>query len=305
MDEFRIICPENVDILLSDVIPPGLQHYRIRGSISLIASGGFGNMLFHHFKGEGFDIWYSNYLMKQSSKFIFCMDKPVLKLHIPLVNDFESSQEGLKNASLKNQQFEITYVPSLSTTAAFRDGEDYHTIDIHFTTDILQPYAAYCPGLADFLDQVEKGLPCNMLNRVHFLSLDMIRVINDIVYYKYTEELAGHYFKNLVHELLILLTSRLAALTGKHPFSSAEEQQAIEAKKIILSDFEVYHNVEKFARMVGTSELGLQMAFKQLFGTTVVKFSRQARLEYGYRLLTDTNYPLEGDLRYGWLSRPC
>jgi len=292
MNEFRIISPANEDIELLNTIPQNLQHYRLPCSHSLMASGSFGNMLFHHFKGDGFDIWYSNYLMKQSSKFMGCSVNAVLELHIPFVNDFETSWEGLKSNSFKSQQFEISYTPYVHTTAAFRGGEEYHTFDIHFTKELLQPYAAYCPKLSLFLEKVEKRKPANMLDIVQFLGLDMIRLINDMLNYKYREELAGLYFKNLVNELLVWLTSQVALITDEPAFSLAEQHQAIEVKKIILSDFELYHTVEQLARMAGTSECKLQMTFKHLFGTTVSKFSRKARLEEGYRLLTDTNYPL-------------
>ena len=291
MNGFRILSPANENIILSESIPANLQHYRLAGSQSHIASGSFGNMLFHHFRGEGFDIWYGNYLIEQPAIFRGYADTGVLQLHIPFVNSFDICWKGLKNNPLKDKQFEINYVPSVHATATFAPGE-YHNFDIHFTKEFLHPYAACCPRLAAFLEKVEKGEPAGLLDRGQFLSLEMIGIINNIIEYRYMKELADIYFRNLVNELLVLLVARVAAFKDEPHFSDTEQNQAMEVKKIILSDFEEYHTVEQLSRMVNTSESKLQMVFKHVFGTTVSRFSQQARLEHGYRLLNDTNYPL-------------
>jgi AraC-like DNA-binding protein len=291
MNGLRILSPANENIILSDAIPVNLVHCKLAGSHSVSASGSFGNILFHHFKGEGFDLWYSNYFIKQSSKFRACMGSSIIQLHIPFVNYFEICWEGLKNNPLENKQFGINYVPRVQATATFKPGE-YHNFDIHFTKELLHPYAACCSRLAAFLEKVEKGEPAGLLDKGQFLSLEMIGIINNIIEYRYMEELAGIYFRNLVNELLVLVVARVAALKDEPHFSATEQNQAMEVKKIILSDFEEYHTVEQLSRMVNTSESKLQMVFKHVFGTTVSRFSQQARLEHGYRLLNDTNYPL-------------
>jgi len=68
--------------------------------------------------------------------------------------------------------------------------------------------------------------------------------------------------------------------------------KAQQVHKIIIHDFEEYNTVEELARKAGTTELKLQLASKYLYGTTVSKFSRKARIKEGFRLLETTNYPL-------------
>jgi len=291
MNGFRILSLANENIIPSDVIPENLLRYRLAGSRSRIASGSFGHMLFHCFRGQGFDIWYSNYFIKQSTAFKVCSGLGVLQLHIPFVNSFYTCWKGLKNDPLKDKQFEINYVPYVDATANIEPGE-HHTFTIHFTKEFLQPYAVLCPKLASFLEKIEKDEPADLLDRPQFLGLEMIGVIHHIIEYPHMEELAGLYFQNLVHELMVLITTRVNALSDEQHFTTTEQNQALEAKKIITSDFEEYHTVEQLAQMVRTSEPKLQSVFKYLFGTTVSRFSQQARLEHGYHLLTDTNYPL-------------
>jgi AraC-like DNA-binding protein len=291
MNEFRIISPANEEILLTDELPSNLKKYGLPGGDSLLAAGFFGNMLFHHFKGEGFDIWKSDYLIKTSAEFSGQADREVLELHIPIINDFRSSWEGLENYSLKNMQYEISYTPFVNTKAEFIGGLNYRTFDIHFHKEHLYPYAACCPKLAVFLEKVEKKQPADLLGHGRFLSPDMIRLIHDLQFYTFREELAGSYFKSHVEELLVLMVEQVAEF-AEIPGNFVAVHKVEEVKKIIHADFECYHTVEELARMTGTTESNLQMAFKYLYGTTVSKYSRRARLEYGYRLLVETNYPL-------------
>jgi len=292
MSEFRIISPEKENIILVNDIPDELKKYRLAGAESVMAKGNFGHMLFHHFKGNGFDIWYSNYLIRKTAMFIGSANDPILELHIPFVNDFKAWWDGLEHGNLVNHQFEISYVPFVNTKAEFIGGMNYHTFDIHLSKEILQPYVLHCRKLSSLMDKVEKGKPANMLDMIQFISLDMIRVIRAMLDYKFHEGLAANYFGGLVHELLTLLTIQVSGITDKPKFSTIDLNKAQEARKIIVSDYEVYDTVEKLAKKVGTTELKLQLAFKHLYGTTVAKFSREARMEEGYRLLQTTNSPL-------------
>ena len=292
MTDFRIISPSSEPIIISQQLPGTFQKYHLKGATGFLASGLFGDMLFYHFKGNGFDIWKSDYLMKIPSKFSGQADQSVLELHIPFINDFKTSWEGLDHCTLKNKQYEVSYVPFVNTKASFEGGIHYETFDIHLSKEMLYPYADFCPQLDKFLEYVEKKQPRNLLDRVQFLSPCMVTLICDLLNYRFREELAERYYKSCVEELLVLITEQLTAFNQMPAFSFAAIHKAEEARKIIHADFECYHTVEQLAKMTGTTESSLQLAFKNLYGTTVSKYSRKVRLAYGYKLLTETNYPL-------------
>lgn len=92
-----------------------------------------------------------------------------------------------------------------------------------------------------------------------------------------------------MHELLILLVHHLSLL-DKLPQPDPEEvKKALDARRIILEDFSIYDSVETLARKVGTTEAKLQMTFKQVYGTTVGKFSREERLKKAHQILETKN----------------
>jgi AraC-like DNA-binding protein len=274
MKECPTITSGRGDIVLLKDIPDELRKYQLPGTVSVMAKGHLTSILIHHFKGNGFDILYSNYLENKSGTFR---------------NDFKP---GWGDLNYDDQQFGMVYMPFIGTKLEFPGGPDYHTFDIYFSKEIVQPYAACCRKLALFLEAADKEKPANMLDIIRFISPSMMRIIVAILDYKFHEDLAINYFTGLIHELLTLVTVQVSAIADAPEIALCELNKAREARKIIISDFEEYNTVEELARKVGTSELKLQLAFKHLFGTSVFKFSRQARLQKGFDLLHQTDYPL-------------
>jgi len=295
MSEFRIISPSRENIILMPGLPSQFERYKIMGASSMSASGDYGNMLFQNFKGEGFDIWYSNYLIKKTSTFEGTANDPLLEMHIPFFNYFKAWWEGLDNSDLINHQFEISYAPYSNTRASFIGGKEYHTFDIHFGKAFLYEYAKHCRLMAELVNKADKKVthPVNMLDRVQLISFDMVRIINAILSYRFHEGLAQGYFTSLVKEFLTLLTIQVAGLTDKPQFSNLEKQKALDVYKIITRDFEEYHNVDQLAKMVGLKEARLQEVFKFLFHKTVWKFSQDARLDYAQEELQRSYIPLK------------
>jgi AraC-like DNA-binding protein len=246
-------------------------------------------MIFQHVAGDGFDIWFSNYLINRSVRFTGGSNQSVLEFHAHYHNGFETTWEGLGNWEMRHRQFQISYVPYVETTGIFPQGQHCHTFDIHFRKEILQPYAAFCPPLAVLLENVEKGKPASLLNVVRFLSAEMEEAIKDILGYVMHDGLQAQYFNGKVHELLVNMVYHIGLLESMPKLEVAELRHAEQAMKIILSDFSVYDSVEKLARKVGTSEQRLQVAFKQMYGTTVGKFSKEARMKHAYNILSDNN----------------
>lgn len=292
MSLFELKGPNQEAIQLVNELPSIIQSSRLTGAVPISAQGDFGQMVFQHFAGEGFDIWYSQYFMRQSVTLSGSSDQAVLELHIPLVNVFDVWCEGMVTGTRHCRQLELSYLPYVNTRASFAAGQSYQCFDIHFRRELLLPYSIHCPKMAELLERSEQGKASNMLDMVHFISPEMYRIVRAMLEYRFDEALAGSYFTALVHELLSLVTIQVAGLSNGPLLPAADLQKAREAHALILKDFEVYDSVEKLARKVATTEMRLQTAFKQLYGSTVFLFSRSARLAAAYKLLQETNYPL-------------
>lgn len=289
MNEFRILTKEKEPIEIVQTLPEGLKLHHLCGANQMMARGNFGHMVFQHFKGEGFDIWFSNYRIKGPLRFFGATDDPVLEFHTQFSNNFSAAWRGLGMVNEYHRQYQLTFMPHVETMGEFPSGKPCDTFDVHFHREILQPYAAYCPRLGYFLEEVENKKTTNLLEVVRFLSPGMEEALNAMINYNMHEGLAGQFYKGRVHELLVNMVYHIGLLDKIPEFDPAELVKAEEARKIIVSNFAVYDTVEQLAAKVGTKEHKLQLAFKYRFGITVAKFSREERLKKAHQLLATEN----------------
>lgn len=289
MSEFRIITEEKEEILIMPATVAELKGIMLPGAERMIAKGHFGHMIFQHVAGEGFDIWFSNYLMKQPVRLIGGSNQAVLEFHTHYSNGFATAWKGLGDGQMHHRQYQLSFVPYVETEGLFPQGQQCDTFDIHFRKEILQPYAPFCPRLAALLENVEKGKPTSLLNVVRFLSPGMEEAIRAMLNYAMHNGLLLEYFKGKVHELLVNMVHQIGLIDTMPKLDAADIRNAEQAMKIILNDFSVYDSVERIARKVGTSEHRLQVAFKQVYGTTVGKFSKDERMKKAHEILSNSN----------------
>lgn len=289
MNEFRIITPKQEPILIENKMPQAGNFRKLKGAVPFSAEGDFGQMLFQHFPGDGFSIWFSSYRMNKPVKFYGGTDDSILEFHCQYTNNFHAGWNGMANSPFRHRQYQVTFAPFIETTGEFPGARQYDTFDIHFYKDILQPYVDYCPGLGKLLEQVERGKPANLLNTVLFLTPGMEQAINEILNYSMFDELTASFFKRKVNDLLVHMIYHISSLDKTPVFDEMEIRKAQEVRRIILADFSVYDSVEILARKVGTTEQKLQLAFKHLYGVTVGKFSKDERMRKAYELLLFTN----------------
>jgi len=289
MNEFRILSPGKEEIVIVPALPAELNGHRLAGADALIAKGQFGRMLFQHFKGEGFDIWFSNYRLKHPIKFYGGSDDPILEFHTHYINNFNAHWKGHYDSNRYNKQYQLTFMREVETLGEFPSIKPCDTFDIHFHKEILQPYAPYCARLGKFLENVENKRSTNLLEVVRFLSKGMEESIHAMINYSMFDGLAGQFFKGRVHELLVHMVYHIGQIDKLPGIDQAEIKKAEEAHKLILSNFSIYDNVEELASKVGTKEHKLQMAFKYRFGITVSKFSREERLKKAHEILMTEN----------------
>ena len=94
---------------------------RFIGFNSMHAVGDFGHMEFHHFPGNGFSIWSSEYDISRPVDFLSRGGNAMLELSIPLVANVHSSWNGRAPVFVQDEQFELSYVPFTDFKNSFRD----------------------------------------------------------------------------------------------------------------------------------------------------------------------------------------
>ena len=298
--EFKIIAPGANEIQLVNRLPSSFKGRILPGAETISTKAHFGKMIFQHFKGEGFDVWYSNYFITRNTKIIGRADTPLFELHIQFLNQFHNEWDGVSKGLLRPYQYNITYAPHINNTVNFIGGHSYHTFDIHFSLEFLQRFARGSSVLNRFLDKVTKSQPSNISPIDRFLTPEMIKIVNEILKRDLNDGLNYFFIESMVK---LLLTLVLDEVSGNHPLaplilSNDDIEKLHKIKTIILTDFEEKQTLAKLSRMVAMNEYKMKKGFKYLFGTTIFECRRSAKMEQAKDLLLNTNGLIE-DIAYG------
>jgi AraC-like DNA-binding protein len=222
-------------------------------------------------------------------------DISVLELHIQFQNRFEIEWDGLGKNELTPFQFNLSYTPFVNNWAKLSGGREYHTFDVHFTKEYLNRLAPEFPQLGRFIEKAEKRAPVNLSEIDHFLTPQMITIVNHILTCSFTNNAKKFYIESKVMELLILALERITGEDTRAPIklSPYDVECLHEARKIILSDFENRISLLQLARKVGINDFKLKKGFKHLFGTTVFDCQQIARMEKAKELVKDNSLSRE------------
>ncbi|HEV7737466.1 MAG TPA: AraC family transcriptional regulator [Chlamydiales bacterium] len=298
--EFRIIAPGAKEIQLANRLPSSFKGQRLPLAEHTIAKSYFGNLIFQQFKGEGFDIWYSNYSITKTTELIGRSDEPLFELHIQFLNQFHNNWDGFSKGLLRPYQYNISYAPHINNHVKFIGGHEYHTFDIHFTLAFLERFAKGSSVLNKFLEKVVRKQPTRISEIDRFLTPDMIAIVNRILQCDLNDGLNYFFIESKVKLLLTLI---LDEVSGTHPLAplvlTDEDFDKLKmAHQIILADFEEDLSLTKIARLIAMNEYKMKKGFKYLFGTTIFDCRRKAIMEKAKDLLLNTNSLVE-DIAYG------
>jgi hypothetical protein len=143
--------------VFQNVSLPEKNNFRQPGLLRTQAAGGYGEMQFSHFAGEGFDIWYSNYSIKNKSTFSARGNFPALELHFPFNSQMISWWDGQKENTLRYKQYELSFFPFIDSRTEFSGANSCGTFDIHYSPTYLKKFAAHSSSLSKYLKKVERG----------------------------------------------------------------------------------------------------------------------------------------------------
>jgi len=292
--EFKIIAPGADEIELANGNVTQNEGRKLTAALQYSATGYFGKMLFQHFSGDGFAIWFSNYFISQPATLKGLGDVSVLELHIQFINSFDIDWSGTGKHTLHPHQFNLSYTPHLENKTMFRGDALYQTFDVHYTKEYLQRFAPAFPLLEKFLQKVEHEIATDFTKVNYAISPKMICVIEDMLRCPFRTEVAGVYYHSKVMELLILALERMSETDSNEriAMTAKEEKQMMEAKEILVADFENIPSILQLARKVGTNDFKLKKGFKQMFGLSIFAYVQNIRLDKAKELLLETNYSI-------------
>lgn len=297
--EFKIITPGADELQLLPQLPASFTGLKLFGGDTISAVLPFGEMVFQHYSGEGFDIWYSNYFLSKALEFHGRADVPVMELHIQFLNSFSIEWDGFGDNTLKPYQYNLSYTPFVDTKARFPADRSYHTFDIHFSMNFLECLAPSSTALSHFIDKVVKGQACSISETDRFLSPAMINVVNQILQSDFKDGLNKFYIDSKVKELFVLVLDQVADIPLHVPIKLSEYdiEKLYEARTILLTDFEEKLSLTQISRKTGLNEYKLKKGFKFLFGSTVFGYRHSIRMEKARLIILETKLPF-ADIAY-------
>ena len=271
------------------------KSYKLIAFNSIHAEGDFGHMDFHHFAGNGFSIWSSEYNISRLVDFITRGEIAMLELSIPLVANIHSSWNGGSQEFVRDEQFELSYVPFADYKNSFTSPCTCKTFDIHYSREYLDRFAGTYPALGHFLEKVDRGEPVSLSGNKRLISAAMKRLIVDMLSFNMLENLAAYFYEAGALMMLTLVLDRINDEEIKRPvkYSDHEIESVAEIRKLLVADFSEKYGIHDLARRTGTSETKLQLAFKHVYGTTIFEYAQTARLDFAKLLLLDTNATIQ------------
>lgn len=269
-----------------------VKEARLNSFSSIEHRENYGNFNFQYFNGNGFQIWYSSYLMKSKMHFVSSGDMEVLELHIPLVGEFTTWWDGHRQHQLRRLQFDMEYAPFIQSETVFAAGQKCETIDFHYSTEFITQFSDRFPVVNNFLNQVEQRQRASLLQRaVRFLNPAMMQVVQNILRYPGTSAFAAMYYEQQATILLELVLAR--AMNMRHDYSTKKDIEACVAiRDLIEKNPQHLYTTEDFSRHMGINVSRLHKSFKELHGATPYDFGQGVRLEHAKRLLLETSLPV-------------
>lgn len=203
----------------------------------------------------------------------------------------------LMHFNLITGRYNLVYTPGiLSSPWLTTTGKIGITFTLDVPVDHLYQFASSIPSLPAFLDKVQKGIACRLINSPATADLKMIRTIRNIMACPYTDYLRKVYFDLQLSNLLIMA---LVGINGQTPADKLTlkplDVEKVEAtRRYLMENMDRPPTLVRLARKMGLNDFKLKKAYKQLYGTTLFEDFLHARMDKARGLLEDTDQSIVG-----------
>lgn len=263
----------------------------------------YGKIDFQFFVGECFQIWRSRYAMREKINLQARGDIAMLELHIPLSGEAMNWWDGRQENTLRNNQFELEFIPFVESNTLFYGEKVVETLDIHYDRKFLELFAEKFPVLQDFLQQVGDSQRTQLMkNAVRFISPQMMHIVNNILHYRGEPEFGAFYFEQQVSELLEMVLERAARINDQYSKKKYLDA-AMSIRSLIEKNPSTIYTGKVLSDYTGINVSLLHKIFREYNGTSMFDYGLEARLDYAKSLLRDTSlYIFEISMECGYLE---
>lgn len=284
------------DSLLDKLIFSSTEHGRImlyetaesdpaRGIISKRASGRFGTLDFQEVRDDAYSFGFTDFRVEEDMRLTTMLEFPYLGVVVNLGDPFGYSQEGLRPGSLKEAGCAVLSLPHLHMSRKLYKGFRYSMFGIFFNAGYLHEWEEAFPTLLKLQEKTEKGI--HVYDRVELAEPETIRaLIDDIAGKMEKSESNRLYRKNRINELLLKIFEQYEGSASRVKLYSADFEKLTEVRNFLLDHPEaVGVTLKRLSHDAGMNVFKLKYGFKKLFGSPVITFFQQVRMERAKELL--------------------
>lgn len=196
---------------------------------------------------------------------------------------------NIKNALYGRSKHNIRYIPTTSNKHEVKSGIDYMYFLIVLSKDYYFNLIDRHSILhEDFVREIEQGNYTSFTDEEFFVTLEMRRIIDDIVNCRQEGEFKRIHTEAHILELLMYQLEQLGGKGQEQELIKGDDIFKLEQAREILQDRYTSPPTQKgLSREVGLNEFKLRRGFKEYFGITVYDFITRLRMEKAKKLLMD------------------
>lgn len=197
--------------------------------------------------------------------------------------------KGKSNALYGRSRHNIRYIPTTSSEHEIKDGIDYMYFLIVLSKDYYFNLIDRHSILhEDFVREIELGNYTSFASEDFFVTLEMRRVIDDMINCRQTGELKRMHTEARILELLMYQLEQLGGNGQEQELIKGDDIFKLEqAREVLKLRYAAPPTQKDLSREVGLNEFKLRRGFKEYFGITVYDFITRLRMEKARRLLLD------------------
>ncbi|MNK13815.1 Regulatory protein PchR [compost metagenome] len=197
--------------------------------------------------------------------------------------------KGKSNALYGRSRHNIHYIPTTKSEHEVKDGIDYMYFLIVLSKDYYFNLIDRHSLLhEDFVREIEQGNYTSFTSEDFFVTLEMRRVIDDMINCRQKGELKRMHTEARILELLMYQLEQLGGNGQEQELIKGDDIFKLEQAREVLKTRYFYPPTQRdLSREVGLNEFKLRRGFKEYFGITVYDYITRLRMEKARKLLVD------------------
>jgi len=238
---------------------------------------------------DGVHIGIGNVRLAQQVVLGFESDFETIEMHFTFKGKSTAcTSQFNQDVSFGAHSHNIIYTNGLSGIMQW-ESEDFHLCEINLRPEFFKRFLPKDHQLFDRFRQAVESGKSTLLHPEHYsINHQMYQVLDQIIQCDKKGIFKRLFLEAKVIELLLL---QLEQFYGESPYQGSLKKQDIDkiyaVRDYMLQNLDCTYSLVDLAHHVGTNEFVLKKGFKELFGTTVISFWTNEKMEHAKKLLVE------------------